>query len=51
MVQPARSSSRLIGKVYCAKLGKKLLVFPIKKKKKVKIFIRVFGILMISHPF
>ena len=48
MVQPTHSGSCPISTVYCAKYGKKLLVFPLKK---VKVFIRVFSILVISHPF
>ena len=51
MVQPDCSIFCPISIVYCAKLAQKLPVFPIKKKKRSEDFIRVFGILVISHPF
>ena len=47
LVQPYHSSSCPIGTVYCTKLAKKLPVFPLKSED----FIRIFGILMISHFF
>ena len=48
IVQPVRSISCPIDTIYCAKLGKKLPVFPWKKNED---FIRVFSILVIYHPF